>query len=125
MSTTSDELAILGQIFAREAPAIASSSSSASTGGTALANGGADGGSGGGGGGFNVLVDLCGLVKKTSIHAIKDLVLKHFGRDTFHYLYARPAAGRPRQLAISRTLAISEILPHRCKLCPCASSLVI
>ena len=64
MTTTSDELAILGRIMSREAP---------------TADGGGDG--------FNVLVDLCGLVKKTSIYAVRDLVLQHFGADRFHYIY--------------------------------------
>ena len=37
--------------------------------------------------GFNVLVDLCGIFKKTSIFEVRDLVLQHFGPDRFHYIY--------------------------------------
>lgn len=52
-----DELAILLQVFKRE------------------------------GHNFNVLVDLCGIFKKTSMYEVRDLVLKHFGADRFHYIY--------------------------------------
>jgi hypothetical protein len=37
--------------------------------------------------GFNVLVDLCGIFKRSSIHQVRDLVLQHFGPDRFHYIY--------------------------------------
>ena len=37
--------------------------------------------------GFNVLVDLCGIFKRSSIHDVRDLVLKHFGPEKFHYVY--------------------------------------
>ena len=37
--------------------------------------------------GFNVLVDLCGIFKKTSIFEVRDLVLEHFGADRFRYIY--------------------------------------
>ena len=37
--------------------------------------------------GFNVLVDLCGIFKKASIHQVRDVVLSHFGPDQFHYIY--------------------------------------
>ena len=47
MQTTEDELAILKRVFVEQ----------------------------GGGAGFNVLVDLCGLVKKASIGDVRDLVL--------------------------------------------------
>ena len=36
---------------------------------------------------FNVLVDLCGVFKKTSIYEVRDLVLQHFGPDRFQYIY--------------------------------------
>jgi len=36
---------------------------------------------------FNVLVDLCGVFKKTSIYEVRDLVLRHFGPDKFRYIY--------------------------------------
>lgn len=38
-------------------------------------------------GGFNVLVDLCGIFKRSSIHEVRDLVLRHFGADRFHFIY--------------------------------------
>ena len=37
--------------------------------------------------GFNVLVDLCGVFKKASIHAVRDVVHRHFGAGRFEYLY--------------------------------------
>ena len=35
----------------------------------------------------NVLVDLCGIFKRSSIHDVRDLVLRQFGPDRFHYVY--------------------------------------
>lgn len=71
MQGTTDELAILSQVFENE---------------------GSRGGSGGSAEaetpqGFNVVVDLCGIVKKTSVQAIRDLVLERFGAERFAYLY--------------------------------------
>eukprot|EP00658_Telonema_sp_P-2_P017088 TRINITY_DN16619_c0_g1_i6.p1 TRINITY_DN16619_c0_g1~~TRINITY_DN16619_c0_g1_i6.p1 ORF type:complete len:697 (+),score=215.83 TRINITY_DN16619_c0_g1_i6:177-2267(+) len=37
--------------------------------------------------GFNVLVDLCGIFKKTTIFEVRDLVLRHFGPDRYKYIY--------------------------------------
>jgi hypothetical protein len=37
--------------------------------------------------GFNVLVDLCGIFKKISIHEVRDMVREHFGPDRFRYIY--------------------------------------
>lgn len=36
---------------------------------------------------FNVLVDLCGIFKRSSIHEVRDLVLRHCGPDRFHCVY--------------------------------------
>jgi hypothetical protein len=36
---------------------------------------------------FNVIVDLCGIFKLSTIHDIRDLVKKHFGADRFDYIY--------------------------------------
>jgi hypothetical protein len=36
---------------------------------------------------FNVLVDLCGIFKRSSIHDIAHLIKKHFGPDRFSYVY--------------------------------------
>jgi hypothetical protein len=36
---------------------------------------------------FNVLVDLCGIFKRSTIHDVRDLVLRHFGPNRFHYVY--------------------------------------
>jgi len=36
---------------------------------------------------FNVLVDLCGVFKRSSIHQVRDTVLKQVGEDAFHYVY--------------------------------------
>ena len=35
---------------------------------------------------FNVVVDLCGVFKLTNIYDVKDLVLRHFGQECFHYI---------------------------------------
>jgi len=57
-ASAADELAILEHIFSREA-----------------------------GSGFNVIVDLCGIFKRSTIHDVRDLVLRHFGPEKFHYVY--------------------------------------
>eukprot|EP01043_Picozoa_sp_COSAG02_P023858 COSAG02_NODE_1285_length_13457_cov_11.145606_9_plen_1761_part_00 len=62
-----DEMAILEGIFDREKSASAASGQEDC--------------------GFNVLVDLCGIFKRSSIHDVRDLVLKHFGPERFHYVY--------------------------------------
>lgn len=36
---------------------------------------------------FNVIVDLCGIFKLSTIDDIRSLILKHFGPDCFHYIY--------------------------------------
>jgi len=41
---------------------------------------------------FNVLVDLCGIFKQTTIHEVRDLLVQHFGapdaeQDGFEYIY--------------------------------------
>ena len=63
-----DEMAILEGIFASEQATAAAAA--------------ADGGCG-----FNVLVDLCGIFKRSSIHDVRDRVLKYFGPDRFHFVY--------------------------------------
>jgi hypothetical protein len=96
-----DELAILSHIFDREEKALASTGASAASApgspGLSLDAAGRrgqqqqqpllQGGGGGGDDGFNVLVDLCGVFKRSSVHQIRDLVLSHFGPDRFHYIY--------------------------------------
>ena len=73
-----DERLILHGLFAREDAAAAE----------AAPAGGAAGGAGGGHGlGFNVLVDLCGIFKKISIHQVRDIVRAHFGPERFQYVY--------------------------------------
>jgi hypothetical protein len=66
-SAGSDELAILEQIFSREERSAVQSGAAESC--------------------FNVLVDLCGIFKRSTIHDVRDLVLRHFGPDKFHYVY--------------------------------------
>ena len=34
-----------------------------------------------------MLVDLCGIFKRSSIHQIRDLVVAHFGQERFDYIY--------------------------------------
>ena len=36
---------------------------------------------------FNVVVDLCGIFKRSKIHEIRDLLLRYLGPDRFHYVY--------------------------------------
>jgi hypothetical protein len=36
---------------------------------------------------FNVLVDLCGIFKRSTIHDIADMIKKHFGPDLYRYVY--------------------------------------
>ena len=36
---------------------------------------------------FNTIVDLCGIFKLSNIFDVRTLILKHFGPDTFHYIY--------------------------------------
>ena len=64
-SACNDELAILEHIFFREERVTAGNSNSC----------------------FNALVDLCGIFKRSTIHDVRDLVLRHFGPDKFHYIY--------------------------------------
>jgi hypothetical protein len=73
MSAVNDELAILKSVFVREEGV--------------MRGGGGGGGGGGADCGFNVIVDLCGIFKRSSIHNVRDLVLRHFGQDRFHYVY--------------------------------------
>ena len=68
---SNDELTILEHVFTREEQA-------ASNGAIAAGKGGAC---------FNVLVDLCGIFKRSTIHDVRDLVRRHFGPDRFHYIY--------------------------------------
>lgn len=54
-------------------------------------------------GGFaaNTLVDLCGIFKRSTIHDVRNLILKHFGPDRFKYIYhIDPADNRDRVLCI-------------------------
>eukprot|EP01094_Clydonella_sp_ATCC50884_P018479 TRINITY_DN341_c0_g1_i1.p1 TRINITY_DN341_c0_g1~~TRINITY_DN341_c0_g1_i1.p1 ORF type:complete len:2401 (-),score=1116.71 TRINITY_DN341_c0_g1_i1:178-7182(-) len=87
VSRSSSELAVLEHIFQRE------------SGGPVRDRGPAAGGDGARGAqqaltdgsscafNFNVLVDLCGIFKRSSIHDVRDLVLRRFGPDRFHYIY--------------------------------------
>jgi hypothetical protein len=36
---------------------------------------------------FNVIVDLCGIFKRSSIYDVRDLVLRLYGPNRFHYIY--------------------------------------
>ncbi len=52
-------------------------------------------------GGFNVLVDLCGIFKKISVHEVRDVVRRHFGAGRFDYVYhIAPGDGGDRVLAV-------------------------
>jgi hypothetical protein len=71
-SSNRDELAILEQIFVRE-----DQTTSEALSGDRVDEQGI----------FNVIVDLCGIFKRSSIHDVRDLVLRHYGPDRFHYIY--------------------------------------
>ncbi len=36
---------------------------------------------------FNVIVDLCGIFKRSTIHDVRNLLVKHFGQEHFQYIY--------------------------------------
>ena len=69
--------------------------------------------------GFNVLVDLCGVFKKTSIHEVRDLLVRHFGADRFHFLYhIDQADGADRVLYMDSDNDVQfdeEFYKHLCK----------
>ena len=65
---STDEMATLEAIFAREEQLGSSNCGAAKA-------------------GFNAIVDLCGIFKRSSIHDVCNCVKKHFGPDRFHYLY--------------------------------------
>jgi hypothetical protein len=70
-----DEMVILESIFLREerAPDAAAPSDPMEGGISTI--------------GFNVIVDLCGIFKRSSIHDVRNLLIKHFGQDKFDYIY--------------------------------------
>ena len=69
--------------------------------------------------GFNVLVDLCGIFKKTSIHEVRDLLVRHFGAERFHFLYhIDQADGGDRVLYMDSDNDVQfdeEFYKHLCK----------
>eukprot|EP00928_Gymnodinium_smaydae_P100356 TRINITY_DN9823_c2_g4_i1.p1 TRINITY_DN9823_c2_g4~~TRINITY_DN9823_c2_g4_i1.p1 ORF type:complete len:2328 (+),score=476.05 TRINITY_DN9823_c2_g4_i1:208-6984(+) len=73
MQRTSDELAILGEVFSRHAKDGGHSKHPNASSSVPP--------------GFNALVDLCGIVKKASVYDVRDLLVKYFGADRFHYIY--------------------------------------
>jgi hypothetical protein len=49
----------------------------------------------------NALVDLCGIFKRSTIHDVRNLILRRFGPDRFKYIYhIDPADNRDRVLCI-------------------------
>lgn len=66
ISGFTDEMATLEAIFAREAQTDACSRQAVD---------------------FNVLVDLCGIFKRSSVHDIRNVVKHYYGADRFHYVY--------------------------------------
>jgi hypothetical protein len=77
-----NEMHILQRIFNREETVGA-----AAAGGASAAAGDAGAGAGTVAPLFNVLVDLCGIFKRSSVHEVRNLVLQHYGPDQFHYIY--------------------------------------
>ena len=80
-SCIEDELAILEHIFKRQLLSEQALSEQACAPSAGSAPGSADEE------GLNVVVDLCGIFKRSSIHDVRDLVLRSFGPDRFHYIY--------------------------------------
>lgn len=70
VAAADDELAVLEHIFAREERVRLQRAEQSAEAGCS-----------------NVLVDLCGIFKRSSIHDVRDLVLRQFGPDRFHYVY--------------------------------------
>ena len=68
---------------------------------------------------FNVLVDLCGVFKRSTIHQVRDLVKAQFGPDAFHYVYhIDQADGGDRVLAMGSDNDVQfdeEFFKHLCK----------
>lgn len=68
---------------------------------------------------MNVLVDLCGVFKRSTIHQIRDLILQHFGPDRFHYIYhIDQADSNDRVLSIASDQDVQfdeEFYNHLCK----------
>lgn len=68
---------------------------------------------------FNVVVDLCGVFKLTTIYDVKDLVLRHFGPDCFHYIYhIDQTDGSDRMLCIRTNNDVAfdeEFYKHLCR----------
>ena len=69
--------------------------------------------------GFNAIVDLCGIFKQSTIHDVRNLILKHFGPDRFKFIYHVDAAdSRDRVLCISTENDApydEEFYNHMCK----------
>ena len=79
MQGADDELALLADIFGRQSQRCASRGSA-----------------------FNVLVDLCGLVKNATVREVRDLVASHFGAHTFSHVYhISPTDGGDRVLSLT------------------------
>lgn len=72
-----DEMATLETIFEREEETMGNRNGDDSHGAKAPACAPA----------FNAIVDLCGIFKRSSILDVAKRINKHFGPDTFHYLY--------------------------------------
>jgi hypothetical protein len=102
---STDEMATLLTIFAREEQACARGTSVEEV--------------GGGTGGFNVIVDLCGIFKRSSIHDVRDLIKSIFGPDRFHYVYhIDQADNSDRVLCINSDNDVQfdeEFYKHMCK----------
>ena len=68
---------------------------------------------------FNVVVDLCGVFKLTTIYDVRSLVLKHFGPDCFHYIYhIDQTDGSDRMLCIRTNNDVAfdeEFYKHLCR----------
>lgn len=68
---------------------------------------------------FNVIVDLCGVFKITTIYDVRALILKHFGPDCFHYIYhIDQTDGSDRMLCIRTNNDVAfdeEFYKHLCR----------
>ena len=83
-TSISNEMAILQHVFEREGKAAATAATAAtSTTSTSTTSTTPSGNAVF----FNVVVDLCGIFKRSTIYDVRDLVLRFFGPDHFHYIY--------------------------------------
>lgn len=71
---------------------------------------------------FNAVVDLCGVFKRSTIHDVRNLLVKHFGQERFHYIYHIASQDNSdRVLSVASETDVGydeEFYNHMCKVYP-------